>query len=121
MKQRQHLFRAGFFTADIIVSLGILTLLGILLAGAQGRQNQAAKKLADTRSAGRMAERVLLDLQHHQSFAPPADVKLSIEKLNTSAPAGWSWAQVDAKVRGRSATLWGLVPDESLPAIKAGQ
>jgi hypothetical protein len=97
---------------DVVFGLAIVALLATLLAVAVNRQQMARQRLADTRSAQRLAEYVLLSLQHHQPI-PPADDETKIEIHPTpggSAPPGYAWTMVQTHVHAQAAQLIGLTP-----------
>ena len=100
----------AFVMLDALIGLMIVGTLGLILATAVGTQYRAQQKLADLRAANRAAERILLNLQHGQTppVLPHTDVK--IHPITGDAPRGFAWTTVEVTVRGRSATLYGIVP-----------
>jgi hypothetical protein len=103
--------RRGFFISDAILGLAILVMIATALAIAAGRQNTAARKLANSRSAARMAERALVAMQSRTPVEASPSVK--VERLADASPAkGYTWVQVTATVEGRRALLIGLAPDQ---------
>jgi hypothetical protein len=100
----------GFMMLDALIGLMIVSAVGIILTTAIIKQNIAHQRLSGFRDANRLAERVLLNLQHHQT--PPAlpNTAFEVHVLPEDAPAGFDWAMVEATVRGRRATLYGIVP-----------
>jgi hypothetical protein len=97
--------------ADIAIGMAVVGVIAAVLLSAVGRERAAEQRLADDRAAARLAERVLLDLQHHQP--PPqarSDARITMRK--TADPAGGNWTAVDVELRGRRATLIGMVPEQ---------
>jgi hypothetical protein len=98
---------------DVAVGLAILGMIAAVLASAVGRERTAELRLADDRAAARVAEHALLDLQHHQPLPQlPPEVNVAVHPLDDGkdVPAGFTWATVEAAVRGRHASLIGVVP-----------
>ena len=104
--------RRAFLFADALIGLAIVAMLATLLAVAVNRQQLARQRLADTRSAQRLAEYVLLSLQHGQPIPPaPADAKIEIHPAQGGvAPAGFAWKIVQTHVHSQTAKLIGLTP-----------
>jgi type II secretory pathway pseudopilin PulG len=104
--------RRAFLLADALVGLAIVTILANVLAVALHRQQMARQKLADTRSAQRLAEFVLLSLQHNQPIPPTSfDTKIQIHPAPGGvAPIGFAWTLVQTNVHSQTATLIGLAP-----------
>lgn len=105
-----------------MIALGLVTVLGFLLNSAIGRERATEQRLSDQRTAVRLAEHALLNLQHDQPL-PTATSYAKIEVravTGGAAPAGLAWATVDAQFHGRRATLLGLVPASAL-ASHAGE
>lgn len=103
--------RRGFFLEDAAVGLALVALLAGLLALALNRQNHAARKLADTRAALRLAEQTLLDLQTGQ--ARPPDPRVQIRPLEPPPLPGQTWVEVAAESQGQRITLLGAIPQSS--------
>src|ERR1700722_18090456 len=109
MKSRRD--RQGFLFADAMVGLSIIAMLATLLAVAVNRQQMARQRLADSRSARRLAEYVLLSLQHGQPIPPATDAKIEIHPATGGvAPAGFAWTIVQTDVHNQIASLIGLTP-----------
>jgi hypothetical protein len=109
--------------ADIMIGLGMVAALAAVLASAVGRERTAELRLADDRAAVRVAEHALLDLQNSQPLPPlPADVRVAVHAVSDApvAPAGFAWADVEATVRGRQASLVGIVPAGAMRAVEGG-
>ena len=104
--------RRGFILADIAIGLAVVGVVATVLASAVGRTHTADQRLAEDRAASRLAEHVLLDLQHHQP-PPTAPAGASITVRRTTDPAGGNWAAVDVDLHGRRATLLGMMPGEA--------
>jgi hypothetical protein len=87
-------------------------MLATILAVAVNRQQLARQRLADSRSAQRLAEYVLLSLQHGQPIPPaPDDAKIEIHPaIGGVAPAGFAWTRVQTQVHNQIASLIGLAP-----------
>jgi hypothetical protein len=97
---------------DVTVGLILIGIVAALFTTAIGAGNKAANRLADARAADRLAEDVMTQLQTGAALSgTDAETTLSIGMTNNPpAPAGSSWAEVNTSVRGRRATLWGVVP-----------
>ncbi len=104
--------RRAFLLADAVIGLSIVAMLAGILAVAVNRQHMAAQRLADFRSAQRLAEHVLLNLQHHQPVpAASADATIEIHSAATGiAPTGFTWTIVQTHVHNESTKLIGLAP-----------
>jgi hypothetical protein len=115
MKSSRRQRRTGFIMTDLVIGLGLVTIVGLLLAGAVGRSGATEQRLADQRAAVRVAEHAMLNLQRHQPLPQlGGDVRIATRAVDgADAPAGFSWTAVDATVRGRRATLVGLVPADT--------
>jgi len=110
--------RRGFMLMDVIGGLILVATLATVLAIAMNRQNRAQQKLADSRAAVRIAERVLADLQTSgKTAADDDDTRITIHRAEGAADArGLAWAEVRVAFRDQQASLVGLVPRQSLPA-----
>jgi type II secretory pathway pseudopilin PulG len=95
---------------DALIGLMIVGTLGLILATAVGTQYRAQQKLADLRAANRLAERVLLNLQHGQTPPTLPNTVVKIRPIKGDAPKGYAWTAVEVTVRGRHAILYGIVP-----------
>jgi type II secretory pathway pseudopilin PulG len=104
--------RRAFLMADAVVGLAIVALLATLLAVAVNRQQMARQRLTDTRYAQRLAEYVLLSLQHNQPIPlETAETKIEIHPTpGGSAPPGYAWTIVQTHVHSQAAQLIGLTP-----------
>jgi len=104
----------GYFLFDVLTGLAILLVMTSLLAVALKRHYAASEKLADSRSAVRLAERTLLAMQHHQP-APLELAKIEITPRNDQpAPQGFAWAHVQVSLANSKAELIGIVPSDTL-------
>jgi hypothetical protein len=104
--------RRGVMMLDVTVGLILIGIVATLFTTALGAHNKAANRLADARSADRLAEHVMTQLQTGTAL-PEIDPQtmLNVRVVNDPpAPGGARWAQVTATVHGRRATLWGAVP-----------
>jgi type II secretory pathway pseudopilin PulG len=103
---------------DVIGGLILVAMLATVLAIAMNRQNRAQQKLADSRAAVRIAERVLADLQTSgKTAAADDDTRITIHRAEGAADArGLAWAEVHVAFRDQQASLVGLVPRKLLPA-----
>jgi type II secretory pathway pseudopilin PulG len=105
-------YRRGFLMADIAIGMVVIGVIAAVLGSAVVRARAAEERLAETRAAGRLAEHVLLNLQHHQPPPPaPAGANINVRKMTDAI--GGTWAAVDVDVHGRRATLFGIVPGEA--------
>ena len=104
--------RRGFLFADALFGLSIIAMLASLLAVAINRQQMARQRLTDSRSAQRLAEYVLLSLQHGQPIPPISDnAKIEIHPaIGGVAPAGFAWTVVQTNIHNQIASLIGLTP-----------
>jgi hypothetical protein len=98
--------RRGFLTIDAVAGLILLTTLAVVLATAIGQRVRAANRLADSRTASRLAEAALFDLQ--QNRPPPAGVGVR-HLLPGREDDVLQWVQVTATVNGRTVALTGAV------------
>ena len=100
---------------DLVIGLGLVTVVGLLLSGAVGRAHATEQRMADQRAAARVAERAMLDLQHRQPVPSLGDdVRIIVRPVaSDGATAGFRWTAIDATVRGRHATLIGLVATDA--------
>jgi type II secretory pathway pseudopilin PulG len=109
--------RHAFLLVDVITGLVLLAALGTALVIAQSARSHAARKLADTRTAIRLAERSLIELQSGRSI--PADTpnaRVEVRPLTSETGiAGKKWIQVRTTLHGQSASLCGLVPTQAVP------
>ena len=112
MRRSTNDSRAGFIMTDLVIGLGLVTVVGLLLSGAVGRAASTEQRMADQRAAARVAERAMLDLQHRQPVPSlGGDVRIIVRPVaGDTAPTGFKWTAIDATVRGRRATLIGLIP-----------
>jgi type II secretory pathway pseudopilin PulG len=100
----------GFFLADAVMSLIILSLLAAVLMMAAGRQRHASLRLKDQRAATALAERALSRMQAGEA-ADNSEGTIRIKRLaDGDVPAGRQWVQVTVTFQGRSASLVGLAP-----------
>jgi type II secretory pathway pseudopilin PulG len=107
----------GFLLVDVITALVLLAALGTAMVVAQSARSHAARKLADTRTAIRLAERSLSELQSGRSIPTDMpDAHVEVRRL-TGDPGipGQKWVQVRITLNGQSAVLSGLVPTQAAP------
>ena len=105
--------RRGVFLIDVGIGLGLIAMVGVLLATAVRQQNQAMSRLGDSRAATRLAEDVLTSLQAHTTA--PAGGEATVQVVRSPAtglPGNVEWADVTVVYRGRSVRVTGLVPGE---------
>ena len=104
--------RRGFWVADVVIAIGVVTVLTLALTTLVNRQNAAQRKLASSRAAVRLTEHALLNLQTGQP--PPVPEKgdsLDVKFGQALDPQStMRWVQVTAKVRGQTQTLVGPAP-----------
>ena len=110
--------RRGFMVMDAVGGLILVAILATVLAVALNRQNRAQQKLADSRAAVRVAERVLAELQASAKPAMEEDQTRIAVVPAEGAPdvRGLVWVEVRVACWGQHASLVGLVPRASLPA-----
>jgi Tfp pilus assembly protein PilX len=106
--------RRGWVFLDVLVGLMILGIIGLTLGAGAAWHQRALAHLSDMRAASRVAESALISMQAREQFDRSKVV--CREVAGAQNPAGMSWVEVSAKVNGRSASLVGLVPKESLSA-----
>lgn len=104
--------RRGWVFIDVVMGVILVGMIAGMLGAAAGWHYRALKHLADTRAATRLAESTLISLQTGQPVAA-ADSKCRELSAATDLP-GMTWVEVSATVDGRSASLVGLVPNNSL-------
>lgn len=112
--QRGPLPRRAFFIADVVTGMILIAMLSVALIGLVTREGRAMAALADQRDAARVAEAALSDLQAGREL-PGTAVRVS-PAVGGDPVAGHAWVKVIATVRGRSASLVGLVPGPTPPA-----
>jgi hypothetical protein len=110
MRRTQNRHRA-FFTADLIIALGLTITVGTLLVVAANRQNRGSDRLAETRAAVSLAEQTITALQTGEPIPHAGEgQKIQVQKLDTaSGVKGMVWATVTTQVNGRSASLTAMV------------
>jgi hypothetical protein len=91
----------------------IVSIIGLTLGAGATWHNRALAHLADARAASRLAESALTSLQsnQHPTNAPTVHYH---QIAQASDFPGMTWVEVNATVNGRSASLIGLVPTQSL-------
>ena len=107
----------AFMATDMLFGIIIVAILTGVLLGSVHHERSAEAALADSRSAIHLAEHALLNLQHHQplpSLTSEMQLKLQPSPDGT-APAGFTWAKIQATVHGHTKSLLGIVPTTSLP------
>jgi hypothetical protein len=104
--------RRGLMVADVAAGFSILIVLAVAFAVALAGRDRAARKLANTRAATRLAERAMVELQSTKPLPAPADgERVEVQPVDGAPPAtGKSWVQVRATVQGQMASLYGAVP-----------
>ncbi len=112
--RRRHAFhrgerRRGSLAVDAVFGLAIIGIVAVLFVKSSRATRAARDHLADARAAGRLAERAMLAAA---AGRPVPDGCRVAALAGTDAPAGRTWATAEATVRGRRATLVGLVPTE---------
>jgi type II secretory pathway pseudopilin PulG len=109
----------GFFLTDTIVGIGILVVLSIVLTAAIVQFRKGAVRLADSRSAQRLAEQTLLSLQSGQPAPTAAEGEtIDIAPLTASEtrdlPTGCTWVRVRTTHNARAAELIGVVKADAV-------
>jgi crotonobetainyl-CoA:carnitine CoA-transferase CaiB-like acyl-CoA transferase len=108
--------RRGYFVADVVTGLAMVSILATALLMAMNRQSRAEQKLADSRTAVRLAEQALAELQ--AGAQPPgrdADTRITIRRIDGAAEAADQvWVEVSVIYRDRPAKLVGLAPRKAL-------
>jgi hypothetical protein len=102
------------------VVAGLAAVLAVML----NRQNLAEQKLADSRAAVRLAERLLTELQTSapSTASPNEETRISIRPCDGQANvSGSAWVEVQITFRGQSTHLIGLVPQEAAPVERRGR
>jgi len=115
--------RRGFFSADVIGAVMLVSVTAVMLAVAVSRGQRASARLADSRAAVNLAEKTLVALQAGLTTPDaPAGAKVQVEKVEApETPKGLAWATVTAQVNGRSASLTGLVKTDALEKQRGGK
>jgi hypothetical protein len=112
--------RRGFFVSDAVVGLGILAAVALGVAAASRSAGVAATRLADQRSAVRLAENVLVVLQSGEAIDDAWQERITLRPLPDAPPVGQRvWIEVQAKVGHATASLAGLVDRTVVEAIDA--
>lgn len=107
MADRRH-HRRAFLALDATLALIVLAVLLAAIAGVVNRQHKATLKLADERSATRLAERALLAMQSDLPAPAPDEGTVAVTRLPDAAPAGFQWVEISAKVGQTESHLTGL-------------
>ncbi len=109
-------FRHGWVFLDVLMGMTIVAFLGAILAAAAAMHQRAMQHLQDSRSATRLAESALLSMQSHQSPTTSSGGELIFQNLPDSQVPDMTWVEVRATVHDRTASLIGLVPQNTIPA-----
>ncbi|HEX4055649.1 MAG TPA: type II secretion system protein [Tepidisphaeraceae bacterium] len=107
--------RRGFVFIDVLMGMIIVSILGAILGGAAAMHQRSLKHLDATRAASHLAESALLSMQSGQPPRAAEKKSLAIHELSSADVPGMSWVEVRATVHGRSASLVGLVPRNTIP------
>jgi hypothetical protein len=102
----------GWVFLDVLVGLLILSIIGLTLGAGAAWHQRALGHLADTRAASRLAESALTSLQAGQHLSTSGVHYHAL--AGKQQISGMSWIEVSATFNGRSATLVGLVPSQSV-------
>jgi type II secretory pathway pseudopilin PulG len=113
----------AFFLLDTLFGLIIVSAVTVTLVATVRHERAAEIKLRDSTSALHLAEHALLNLQHAQPMpATEGDTHLSIRPATGGiAPAGYTWAKVDATVHGHQRELIGLIPIVPTKPLPTGE
>ena len=108
--------KRAFMGADVLIGLAIVITLMATLAVAVTRQTRAARQLAESRAAVRLAEATITALQSGQPApAAPVGAKVTVWRVESvKAPPGTAWATVSVTLDGRTRDLAGLVRADAL-------
>jgi type II secretory pathway pseudopilin PulG len=111
----------GFLIPDMIFAMAILGILLSIFAVAVRWRQESATHFADTRTATREAERVLLQL--NQGIAPPARAdaisRTTVQKVVGGQPVpGFSWVRVSVTHSGRTVSLLGLAKSTAITGAR---
>jgi type II secretory pathway pseudopilin PulG len=106
LKRTSRLRRHGIFTLEAILGLALIIIIAAALGAVTDKQQRAAIVAADRRCALREVESALTLLQSGQ----PLPAKISIQRLDTPAPPGWTWVEATTKTGSRPTSLTGLIP-----------
>ncbi|MGD0464046.1 MAG: type II secretion system protein [Tepidisphaeraceae bacterium] len=107
--------RRGWVLLDVLMGMIIVAILGAILGGAAAMHQRGMLHLQDSRTANRLAESALLSMKSHQSPTASSGGELFFQKLPDSQVPGMSWVEVRAAVHNRTASLIGLVPQDTIP------
>lgn len=121
-RTRRPRVRHGILMADVMLGLAVLGVLTAVLISAMSRTHRAADRMSNARTAGRVAQEVLVDLQAGLPTPPQdAETKISVEPAGGGAKVqGRRWVQVVVSFRGESGLLVGLVPEVVPTSLPAG-
>jgi type II secretory pathway pseudopilin PulG len=113
--------RLAFVFIDVTMGLALLGLIAIALLGAVGRQQRAAQKLSDDRTAARLAEDALTSLRLGQTKPSTETNAVVFSRLPDTAPSGHVWLRATTHVGQSEAQVIGLVPSAAAPATEGGK
>jgi len=108
-------FRHGWVFLDVLMGMIIVAFLGAILAATAAMHQRGMRHLQDSRTATRLAESALLNMQCHQKPTVGNGGELSFQKLPGSQVRDMFWVEVRATVHNRTASLIGLVPQNTIP------
>jgi hypothetical protein len=99
----------GWILSDAVMAIGIIMVLGGIVATEMAWRAKAAQHLDNIRIATDEAELALTEMQQGHAPTDSSD-SLRVERLtSTHQVANWQWVRVTARHGGQSATLIGLV------------
>src|SRR5690606_6334348 len=103
--------RRGFFVFEAIVGMVLLMAIGTALVVTLHLRQQVHERADARRQAVDRAEAALVMLQNGERAEMPA---VSLESLDSPAPAGFRWVRTRCSVNEQEAQLIGLVPAEEV-------
>ena len=109
MKRQQ---RRAFFVMEAVLGLVLLVVLATALAVVSNRHARVSSRLAASRAAVRSAEQALAEMKLSQRPAASVTIKPVAFDSHVKNKA---WVEVTAENDGQRASLFGLVPEASIP------
>ncbi len=108
--------KRGFFLIDITIGLAVIVALALTLALVSGQERRALQRMEQRRTAQRVAEDVLSDLQTGHAAAARPNIETQVSLVPGDPPAaGYVWCKVQVIDNGQQAALIGLVPAKAVP------
>jgi type II secretory pathway pseudopilin PulG len=111
--------RGGYILFDLITGLVLAGIILVALTVAVVSQNHLAARLAESRNATAAVEGLLAQLQRGGGGGGPPlavsdDVRMAVRPIDDRPLGSHVWVEVSAERDGRSVSLIGLIPRQSL-------